>query len=820
MKNETNRFEIMETRFHLDDKNVFVFRGIFSSNKMGDNQLVLSIDGESLPLTMEVREGVEIRRMYAKYPYPINTEYSFLCKFPPQIEMKKRLEIYEYAGTERRKVYSILVRKLLESRKDLQYFIDHITETNGNVEIAGWFIDIGGVKVTILDKNGRSLSSEIKYGYRRDVIEAFPEAIPERVKGFKISYQNTRDKKVRVCFHYHGKTTKEIFPLHPSKIKKYFQLVGVYWNKTYAHLKRFGLIYTLERIRVKLFHSGDETYERWLRKHMPNKAALENQKQQRFPKEPKISIVVPLYKTPRKYLLSLVNSLKEQTYANWELCLSDGSGENSPIKKLLNKLEQSDQRIRVVYNKKQLRISENTNRAIEIAMGEFVGFADHDDLLAPDALYECVRMLNKHPDMQAVYSDEDKVNANGKKYFQPHFKPDFNKDLLNSTNYFCHLFIVKKSVLDKVGKLNPEFDGAQDYDFVLRCSEVTEHIYHIPQILYHWRAHEDSTAENPESKMYAFEAGARAIQAHYHRIGWKNTEVTQTECLGVYRTHYHLEKEPMVSIIIPNKDHIDDLKKCLASIERCTYQNYEIIIVENNSEEQETFAYYDSLDKQQNRIKVVYWKDKFNYSAINNYGVEQSQGEYLLFLNNDTEIINEDCIQELLGFCMREDVGAVGARLYYEDGTIQHAGVIVGLGGIAGHIFSNTPSDQVGYFARIITQQDYSAVTAACIMVGRNEFEKIHGFDTKLQVAFNDIDLCLRIRELGKLIVYNPYAELFHYESKSRGSDNTQEKMERFNNETMYFEQRWKHILEAGDPYYNRNFALDHFDCSLVDYFN
>lgn len=815
MKSKDNRFEIMETHFHLDDKDVFVFRGVYSKNKMGSNKIALFIDGERVPLSRKVREGVEVRRMYAKYPYLVNTEYTFSGRLPENLESKKKLEIYEHDGKRRRRVYHIGMGKLLKYRKDLRYTIENISEVNGRVEITGWYIDIGGVKVDILDKHGQAVPSELKYGYRRDVIEAFPEAVPENVKGFQLVYQKGEEKKVRICFGYGKHTIQEVLPLHPSKVKEFAEEACLNVKKTGSYWKRFGLKITLKRVKEKLTKHGGEDYQKWLEKHLPDQETLEKQKKHQFPKEPKISMVVPLYKTPKKYLLELVDSLKGQTYANWELCFSDGSGKDSPLLGILKKLEKSDSRIKVVYNKEQLRISENTNRAIDIATGDFIGFADHDDLLTPDALYECVKVLNTHPDMEMVYSDEDKVDGEGKRYFQPHFKPDFNKDLLNSTNYFCHLVVVERSVLEKAGKLNPEFDGAQDYDFVLRCSEVAEHIYHIPKILYHWRAHEDSTAENPESKMYAFEAGARAIQAHYNRIGWKNTKVSQTECLGVYRTHYTLEEEPLVSIIIPNKDHVDDLKKCLDSIAHCTYQNYEILIVENNSEEEETFAYYDSIEKQNAKVQVLYWKDKFNYSAINNYGSAQAKGDYFLFLNNDTEIINEDCIQELLGFCMREDVGAVGARLYFEDGTIQHAGVIIGLGGIAGHIFSNTPHSQVGYFARVITQQDYSAVTAACVMIGKKEFEEVEGFDVNLAVAFNDIDLCLRIRKLGKLIVYNPFAELFHYESKSRGSDTTQDKIERFNNETMYFEKRWKHIFEMGDPYYNRNFAVDRFDCSL-----
>ena len=822
MKNRENRFAIMETHFHLEDKNVFVFKGVYSKNKMGDNKIALFIDGERVPLKRKVREGVEVSRLYANYPYLVNREYTFSGRLPENLESKKKLEIYEHDGVKKRRVYHISAKKLLKFRKDLPYMIDNISEANGKVEISGWYIDIGGVKVDILDKNGQAVPADLKYGYRRDVIEAFPEAVPEDVKGFQIIYHEKKKKKARIRFRYGRHTIQEVLPLHPSKVKKLAKEAHEFGKeaclnvrKTGAYWRQFGLKITLKRVKEKLTKHEGEDYEKWMRKNMPDQEELEKQRKHKFSIEPKISVVVPLYKTPEKYLLELVDSMKGQTYSNWELCLSDGSGKDSPLSHILKKLEKSDPRIKVAYNKEQLRISENTNRAIEIASGEFIGFADHDDLLTKDALYECVKVLNDHPDMQMAYSDEDKVDGEGKRYFQPHFKPDFNKDLLNSTNYFCHLVVVERSVLEKAGKLNPEFDGAQDYDFVLRCSETAEHIYHIPKILYHWRAHEDSTAENPESKMYAFEAGARAIQAHYDRIGWKNTRVSQTECLGVYRTHYTLEEEPLVSIIIPNKDHVDDLKKCLDSIKRCSYQNYEVLIVENNSEKKETFRYYDSIDGQDGKIRVLYWKDTFNYSAINNFGAKQANGDYFLFLNNDTEMINEDCIQELLGFCMREDVGAVGARLYFEDGTIQHAGVIIGLGGIAGHIFSNTPHNQVGYFARVITQQDYSAVTAACVMIGRKEFEETGGFDVNLAVAFNDIDLCLRIRKLGKLIVYNPFAELFHYESKSRGSDTTQDKIERFNNETMYFEKRWKHMFEAGDPYYNRNFAVDRFDCSL-----
>ena len=509
--------------------------------------------------------------------------------------------------------------------------------------------------------------------------------------------------------------------------------------------------------------------------------------------------------------------MQEQTYSNWELCLSDGSGANSPLTGILKELTAKDARIKVISHDCALQISENTNSAIEAAAGEFIAFADHDDELTPHALFECVKALNDHPGTLVIYSDEDKMSMDGHKFFQPHFKPNYNPDLLCTVNYICHLFVVSRTVIDKVGMLRKEFDGAQDYDFVFRCVEAVkdEEIYHVPKILYHWRCHEDSTAENPESKTYAFDAGRRAVQEHYNRTGI-HAEVKNGEFLGLYRTRFIRDYDPLISIIIPNKDHIDDLKRCMDSIEQnSTYKNYEYIIVENNSTDPKTFEYYKKLEAENEKAHVVYWDGVFNYSAINNYGVSFAKGEYLLLLNNDTEIINPDCLEELLGYCMRKDVGAVGARLYYEDDTIQHAGVVIGFGGIAGHCFVLQPRGTTGYCHRIICAQDYSAVTAACMMVKRTAFEEVGGLSEELQVAFNDIDFCMKLRSAGYLIVYNPYAELYHYESKSRGLEDTPEKVARFNREISIFEKRWPDILRNGDPYYNPNLTLKSQDFSL-----
>ena len=511
-----------------------------------------------------------------------------------------------------------------------------------------------------------------------------------------------------------------------------------------------------------------------------------------------------------------MESVRSQTYGNWEICFSDGSGEpHSLLNRELERFGREDERIKFVVNDRPLQISDNTNAAMEIATGDYMTFVDHDDLLTRDALYEFVKAINEHPTVEVLYSDEDKISMDGKEYFEPHFKTDFNIDLLCSMNYICHMFMVSKRIVEKIGQLRSEFDGAQDYDFILRSVETADYVHHIPKVLYHWRAHKDSTSENPESKMYAFEAGAKAVQAHYDRIGI-NARVHQGEYLGLYKTEHIFTEHPLISIIIPNKDHIRDLDKCINSIESKTnYDNYEYIIVENNSENEETFQYYKDLEESNARVKVVYWENEFNYSAINNYGVSFANGDYLLLLNNDTEVINDTCLEELLGYCMHDNVGAVGARLYYDDNTIQHAGVIVGFGGIAGHAFIGAPRNENGYFSRIICAQDLSAVTAACMMVKKIVFEEVGGFDTNLKVAFNDVDLCMKIRQAGYLIVYNPYAELYHYESKSRGLEDTKEKVERFNNEIAIFAEKWPDILRNGDPFYNPNLSMERCDFSL-----
>ena len=584
-------------------------------------------------------------------------------------------------------------------------------------------------------------------------------------------------------------------------------------QKGLRYLKHYGLKEFWIRLHER-FEPEEVPYGPWYEAYRPDEETLEKQRKRKFPDGPLISIVVPAYLTPERFLRQMLDSLLAQTYENWELCLANGSPEDPDMQTVLKSYAEMDRRIRYQDLKENLGIAENTNAAFAMAKGDFIALLDHDDLLAPNALYEIAAALEEHPEADVIYTDEDKVTTDLSEHFQPHLKPDFNLDLLRSNNYICHFLVVRRSVVQTVGGFRREFDGAQDYDFIFRCVEQAREVVHVPEILYHWRTHKSSTADNPASKMYAFEAGKRAIEAHLKRQGVEGT-VSHTKDLGFYQVEYPVQGTPLVSVLIPNKDQKDTLKQCLDSVfSKTTYCNYEVIIIENNSQEKETWEYYEELKKRDN-VKIVIWESGFNYSAINNFGEKSASGEYLLFLNNDVEVINPHWIEEMLGNCQRKEVGIVGAKLYYPDDTIQHAGTIIGIGGIAGHAFLNMPRSRSGYLHKASLQMNLSAVTAACMMMKRTVFESLGGFEEALTVAFNDVDLCLRCVRAGYLVVYNPKVELYHYESKSRGSEDSEDKVRRFQQEMEFMRTRWIDLLKQGDPYYNKNLTLSKWNYSL-----
>lgn len=584
-------------------------------------------------------------------------------------------------------------------------------------------------------------------------------------------------------------------------------------RKGFRYMKHYGPKEFWIRLHER-FEPEEVPYGPWYRAYIPTEETLETQRKQKFDYSPLISIAVPAYQTPVEFLRQMIESLIVQTYSNWELCIVNASPDNEEMQKVLAEYSAGDSQVRFCNLKENLGIAENTNRAFAMAKGEFVGLLDHDDLLAPNALYEIVKILQDHPQADALYTDEDKVTTELDEHFQPHLKPDFNLDLLRSNNYICHFFVVRKSIVEKAGGFRKEFDGAQDYDFIFRCTENAGEVLHVPEILYHWRTHKASTADNPASKMYAFEAGKRAIEAHLERTGTKG-EVSHTQDLGFYRVKYPVQGKPLVSVIIPNKDEKETLQTCLEMLEKNTgYQNFEIIIVENNSTTDEIFRYYKELSGNR-KIHLLRWGKEFNYSAINNFATAHAKGEYLLFLNNDVKSINPDWLEEMLGVCQRPEVGGVGAKLIYPDNTIQHAGCVIGMGGIAGHMFVDMPADRTGYLHKASLLQDMSAVTAACLLMKKEVFEQAGGFTEELAVAFNDVDLCLKVRKNGYLIVYDPYAKLYHMESKTRGAEDSKEKVRRFQTEIEYMRCHWIDILKNGDPCYNKNLSLTKWNYSL-----
>ena len=610
-----------------------------------------------------------------------------------------------------------------------------------------------------------------------------------------------------------------------------------YIKKGYRYLKRHGMKQFLIRLTER-FQQEDIDYETWFGLNKATEKELQEQRKNPPEHGPLISIVVPVYRTPEIYLREMMESVVNQTYGNWELCLADASPRGEQLRQDLKKIkgrktrealmkipdgdteltsvireyQLKDSRIRYEILKENKSIAENSNAAMEMATGDFVGLLDHDDTLEPNALYEVAGKICEDDRVDVVYTDEDKINSKGTKHLTPNMKPDFNLDLLRSNNYICHLFVVRRILMEKVGGFRKEFDGAQDYDFILRCTEEAEKIAHVHKVLYHWRTHEKSTSDNPESKIYAFHAGRRAVEAHLQRMGIQ-AEVEETCDLGYYRVKYPVTGSPMVSILIPNKDQLQTLKKCLKSIwEKTEYTNYEILIIENNSTEKETFEFYKKIDGR-HHVHVLYWDKEFNYSAINNFGAAQAKGEYLLLLNNDTEVITKGWMKELLSHCQRPEVGMVGAKLYFPDNTIQSAGTIIGMGGMADHAFVNMDRKKSGYMHRASIQVDMSGVTAACAMVKRSVYEEVHGLEEKLTVAFNDVDLGLKIVTAGYLIVFDPYAELYHYESKSRGVND--EKKERHAREVKYTQEKWADFLAAGDPCYNQNLTLAKHNFSL-----
>ena len=853
----------------------------------------------------------------------------------------------------------------------LRFKVDIALAREGELMLQGWAFGSNPeeeVKLTVVDQAGNPVPGTTVSSVRRDeVVNAFfgdyvkAHGALQRDLGFDVHTPYAQGETRILVLQADGQTKRVKFTDHileefnsVAHRKREKLLALFHWETVevaWEYFQKHGLRALFKKSVHKIQNIQDDyDYNEWYKKVRITDEELAKQRKSAadFAMQPTFSIVIPVYATPEKFLRRMLDSIREQTYPMFEVCLVDATpyakiqhdpAQGRTPQEILAEYAAADSRFRYETLTENLGIAENTNAAIRMATGDFIVLADHDDELEPQALYECVRAINAHPDVQVLYSDEDKVDFEDIYYFEPHFKTDFNPDLLRSVNYICHLFVARRSLLDAIAETAADgqkiyersaYDGAQDYDLILRATEkaqamerarlvsfanasggnavtgrssvddqtaateagvepkesaqpsiaaalkpldqallrqgrfTSSNIIHIPMVLYHWRAHQASTAQHPEAKLYAFEAGTRAVYDHCKRIGLPIKKVEQGITYGFYHPIYE-NQQPLISVVIPNKDHSADLDKAITSLAAGNYKNLEFIIVENNSDQAETWKYYEALKNRfpeelpadfidsatcgamrtsetstaesssaashpaqvsayhsaavsvlpQPVVKVVKWDGPFNYSAINNYGVQFTHGQYLLFLNNDIEEIDPDSIDEMIGYVQRDDVGICGARLLYPDEDIQHAGVIMGMGGIAGAAFVRTHDSDLSYMHRAKCIQDYSCVTAACLLTKRSLFDEVGGFTEKLAVAFNDVDYCMKVRALGKLVVYNPYAKFYHYESKSRGMEDTPEKLARFHSEILTFGTTWKDILRDGDPYYSpaltfrkANFAL------------
>ncbi|OSH19129.1 glycosyltransferase, group 2 family protein [Enterococcus faecalis] len=706
----------------------------------------------------------------------------------------------------------------MHMNEDIKVIFDSIyrDKTTNNLTITGWALDtITKESPTFTINNENQVSAyNIQRVLREDVNQIY-QTEPAIEAGFVVTLEGIKQKKV-LPFHFQSSAhvVTVDFPLN----KKYPVIPGTedkvtrLWikaKKGFKYMAKNGISHTIQRAKIEKLRK-QASYPNWLARNEVLDIEAMTQEIATFHYQPKISIAMPVYNVEEKWLRLCIDSILNQVYTNWELCMADDASTDPNVKKILTEYQQLDERIRVVFREQNGHISEATNSALAIATGEFVALLDNDDELAINAFYEVVKVLNENPELDLIYSDEDKIDMDGNRS-DPAFKPDWSPDLLLGTNYISHLGVYRRSILEEIGGFRKGYEGSQDYDLVLRFTEKTtkERITHIPKVLYYWRMLPTSTAVDQGSKGYAFEAGLRAVQDALVRRGI-NGHATHGAANGLYDVYYDIESEKLVSIIIPTKNGYKDVQRCVSSIiEKTTYQNYEIIMADNGSTDPKMQELYAKFEQQlPGRFFVESIDIPFNFSTINNRAAKKAHGEYLLFLNNDTEVITENWLTLMVSFAQQERIGCVGAKLLYPNNTVQHAGVILGLGGVAGHGHYGYPHGDLGYFGRLAINVNYSAVTAACLLMKKADFDAVGGFEEAFTVAFNDVDLCLKVQALGRDNVWLHEAELYHFESQTRGYDDKGKKKKRFEQEKVMMEEKWGPLIE-NDPFYNPNLTRD-----------
>jgi len=698
------------------------------------------------------------------------------------------------------------------SSNDIKVTVDSIIKNGktGAITMTGWTLNqkLKQTPEIIVDDKYRE-EVTIQRLYRMDVNTLF--GIPNGENcGFEIKVLGSIRGVLPISFLL--KQDKKTYSLKMNKRYKLeagtetpAQLRIAKVKKGLNYLRKNGFRSTLQRYQLEKRIGGDE-YRAWIMKNEPEDFSAFETQVNELDNNPLISVIMPVYNVEVRWISEAIDSLFKQVYPNWELCICDDASTSSELKEFLEKIIKTDDRIKIVYNKENGHISKASNAALSLATGDFVALMDNDDVLSPLALLRVVEAIDQNSDLKLIYSDEDKIDENGKR-FEPAFKPDWSPDLLLGTNYISHLGVYDRHLLNEISGFRVGYEGAQDYDLVLRFVEKInkDQIFHIPEILYHWRALPGSTAKGQDEKDYASDAGLRALRDTLARRNISG-KISKGIASGFYDIRYDVLEEEKVSIIIPTKNGSDVLKACVDSIiKKTSYSNYEIIIADNGSDEEAIDTLYQKYQEEIGERFIVHRINiPFNFSRINNIATQSAKGKYLLFLNNDTEVINPDWMTIMVSYAQFKRVGCVGAKLYYPDKTIQHAGIIMGLGGIAGHGHHYFPKGDLGYYGRLYLDNDYMAVTAACVMLKKADFEAVGGFDEKFVVAFNDVDLCLKVYELGRVNIWAHQATLYHYESKTRGYENTAEKIQRFEGEKKLLQEKWPEYIKH-DPFYNPN---------------
>lgn len=810
---------IYKKRIDLRDSNRLIIQTGSCRDYMKDVKAVSYVNGIETEVEIVENPHTPLLFVYKNAEPEFDGEYNLCINLPEKVKNVKIIltkDTYP-SGIEEINISSAQI-EYLRNLIEINLIGVQADERTKTIKITGWAESAGELKLSVYAEK-KELEYKADYFTRADMVSRYFEGELNRNCGFELTVEDTDVRSIRITSVSGGRRGSIGVVVNRASSGQQRRSVRLAEDKRNDYITRarnYIAMYGMKRFIVKAVgkltgKSIKDPTNIYFNKINPNEARLKEQRDYKFASNYKFSILIPVYRPDAKFFTLMLDSIVAQTYDNWQICLADGSGDGYTVENVVKPYVEKygEDKVKYIKLENNLGIAENTNAAMRMADGDFIVFGDHDDELHPTALFECMRELERYPQADFIYSDEDKIIEATGHHTEAHFKSDLNMELLRSNNYICHLSVVKKSLADKVGGLYTQFNGSQDHDYVLRCVEKAECVRHIPRILYHWRINDNSTAKSASTKTYANTAGVNAVSAHLKRMGIDG-EVKNGVAPGFYDIRYKLTEQPLVSVIIPNKDHLDDLTRCLESMENVNnYHNVEYIVVENNSVLEDTFEGYKELEKKYgDKFKLVRWDGMFNYSAINNFGARYAKGEYILLLNNDTSVIEPDSLRCMLAQCQRAEVGIVGAKLLYDDDTVQHAGVIIGYQGVAGHAFTGIGDDVYGYFARAVLSQELSAVTAACLLTKRSVFDEVGGLDESFEVAFNDIDYCMKVRAAGYKIIYDPHAKLHHYEYKSRGAEDTGKKQERFGGEIMHFIDKWRAALIAGDMYYNPNLEL------------